>query len=51
MGQMLDDVKIAVAGKYPVHFYGRAGGVIFEPNEIADVAAKIVKGEGAQYVK
>ena len=44
MGQMLDDVKIGVAGKYPVHFYGRCGGVIFEPGEIADAAEKIVKG-------
>jgi len=44
MGQMLDDVKIGVAGKLPVHFYGRCGGVIFEPGEIADVAEKIVKG-------
>ena len=44
MGQMVDDVKIGVAGKYPVHFYGRAGGAIFEPDEIAEVAKKIVKG-------
>ena len=44
MGQMIDDVKIGVNGKYPVHFYGRCGGVIFEPSEIADAARKIVKG-------
>ncbi|MCL2397750.1 MAG: 3-methyl-2-oxobutanoate dehydrogenase subunit VorB [Defluviitaleaceae bacterium] len=44
MGQMIDDVKIGVAGKYPVNFYGRCGGVIFEPSEIADAARKIVKG-------
>ena len=44
MGQMVDDVKIGVAGKYPVHFYGRCGGMIFEPAEIADAARKIVKG-------
>jgi 2-oxoglutarate ferredoxin oxidoreductase subunit alpha len=44
MGQMIDDVKIGVAGKYPVHFYGRCGGVIFEPDEIADAAEKIIKG-------
>ncbi|MCL2376716.1 MAG: 3-methyl-2-oxobutanoate dehydrogenase subunit VorB [Defluviitaleaceae bacterium] len=44
MGQMIDDVKIAVAGKYPVHFYGRCGGVIFEPSEIVEAATKIVKG-------
>jgi 2-oxoglutarate ferredoxin oxidoreductase subunit alpha len=26
MGQMVEDVKLAVAGKVPVVFYGRAGG-------------------------
>jgi 2-oxoglutarate ferredoxin oxidoreductase subunit alpha len=44
MGQMLDDVKIGVAGRLPVHFYGRCGGAIFEPAEIADAAEKIVRG-------
>ena len=44
MGQMIDDVKIAVAGKYPVHFYGRTGGSIFEPEEIAAKVREIIKG-------
>jgi len=44
MGQMIDDVKIGNAGKHPIHFYGRCGGVIFEPAEIVAAAAKIVKG-------
>jgi pyruvate/2-oxoacid:ferredoxin oxidoreductase alpha subunit len=26
LGQMVEDVKLAVAGKSPVVFYGRAGG-------------------------
>ncbi len=34
MGQMLDDVKIAVAGRRPVHFYGRTGGVVPSTGEI-----------------
>jgi 2-oxoglutarate ferredoxin oxidoreductase subunit alpha len=34
MGQMLDDVKIAVSGACPVTFYGRTGGVIPGVNEI-----------------
>lgn len=34
MGQMLVDVKLAVNGLVPVYFYGRTGGVIFEPSEI-----------------
>ena len=44
MGQMVQDVKLAVAGQYPVHFYGRTGGVIFEPAEIVAKATEIVKG-------
>lgn len=44
MGQMIDDVKIGVAGKYPVHFYGRTGGSIFEPKEITAKVLEIVKG-------
>jgi pyruvate/2-oxoacid:ferredoxin oxidoreductase alpha subunit len=27
-GQMLDDVRLAVADKLPVHFYNRMGGVV-----------------------
>jgi 2-oxoglutarate/2-oxoacid ferredoxin oxidoreductase subunit alpha len=33
-GQMLDDVLLAVAGKVPVEFYGRLGGVVPFPDEI-----------------
>jgi 2-oxoglutarate ferredoxin oxidoreductase subunit alpha len=28
LGQMVEDVKLAVAGKAPVLFYGRAGGAV-----------------------
>lgn len=34
MGQMVDDVKLAVNGERPVEFYGRTGGVIPTPGEI-----------------
>ena len=34
MGQMVDDVRLAVNGKCPVGFYGRQGGNIFTPEEI-----------------
>lgn len=44
-GQMLDDVKIAVNGRFPVHFYGRTGGMIPTPNEIIDEVKKIYGGE------
>lgn len=35
-GQMLEDVKLTLAGKGNVHFYGRPGGVISTPIEIAE---------------
>jgi len=43
MGQMVDDVKLAVNGKRPVHFYGRTGGIIPTPREVFD---KIKEMEG-----
>ncbi|NLV75507.1 MAG: 3-methyl-2-oxobutanoate dehydrogenase subunit VorB [Tissierellia bacterium] len=44
-GQMVDDVKIAVKGKYPVHFYGRTGGMVPTPGEIVEKVKKIYGGE------
>ncbi len=43
LGQMIDDVKIAVNGKVPVEFYGRCGGMIFEANEIVQKVEEILK--------
>ena len=37
MGQMVEDVKLAVEGSGEVHFYGRPGGVILTPLEISRV--------------
>lgn len=34
MGQMVNDVKLAVNGACPVGFYGRQGGNIFTPDEV-----------------
>ncbi|MCB2153331.1 3-methyl-2-oxobutanoate dehydrogenase subunit VorB [bacterium] len=45
LGQMLDDVKIANEGRLPVHFYGRAGGVIPVPKEIVTKVKAIMGGE------
>lgn len=36
MGQMVEDVRLSVEGRIPVHFYGRVGGVVPTPDEIAD---------------
>lgn len=45
LGQMLVDVKLALEGTVPVHFYGRTGGVIFEPSEIVDAVKSHWKGD------
>jgi len=36
LGQMVDDVRIANNGALPVGFFGRAGGIVPEPEEVAD---------------
>ena len=43
MGQMIDDVKIALEGCRPVAFVGKAGGVVPTPAEVA-AAAKAALG-------
>ncbi len=37
-GQMVEDVRLAVNGRCPVQQYGRMGGIIPSPEEVADVA-------------
>lgn len=44
MGQMVDDVRLAVNGDVPVDFYGRTGGVIPTPKEVYDQIKKISGG-------
>ncbi len=46
-GQMVEDVKLAVEGKAPVHFYGRCGGVVPGGAELVAEYEKILAG-GAQ---
>jgi len=43
LGQMLEDVKLAVEGKTKVSFYGRTGGVVMSPTEILEEVKKILK--------
>ncbi|MCH5184490.1 MAG: 3-methyl-2-oxobutanoate dehydrogenase subunit VorB [Oscillospiraceae bacterium] len=45
MGQMVEDVRLAVNGKAPVYFMGRTGGVIPTPSEVADGIKEIIGGE------
>ncbi len=44
-GQMVDDVRIAVAGCKPVSFYGRAGGVVPTVKEILNYLTGIKEGK------
>lgn len=43
MGQMIDDVRLAVEGQKPISFLGRAGGVIPTVEEIVESAKKALK--------
>ncbi len=46
MGQMVEDVKLAVGGRAPVEFLGRAGGVIPEPGDVLVEIERIAAGLG-----
>lgn len=43
-GQMVDDVRLAAAGRAPVEFYGRYGGIIPTPKEVYDKIASMNGG-------
>ncbi len=45
MGQMVEDVRLAINGERPVHFYGRAGGMV---PTVADLVAQIEKLAGVE---
>ena len=48
MGQMVDDVRLAVNGRVPVEFYGRTGGVIPSPEEVLEQIRTQVQEGGAR---
>ena len=43
MGQMVDDVRLAVDGKKPVHFFGRTGGIVPTVREIMTQVETLAK--------
>ena len=49
MGQMVDDVKLAIECAKPVYFYGRTGGVLMTPEEVVNELEKIEKGEAKKW--
>lgn len=44
MGQMIDDVKISLAGSKPVSFFGTGGGTFPTPAELMQAAQSALKG-------
>lgn len=49
MGQMIEDVRLAVEGAAPVSFFGRCGGVIPTPDEVLVEIERIAEGLGEQH--
>jgi 2-oxoglutarate ferredoxin oxidoreductase subunit alpha len=47
MGQMVNDVRLAVEGAAPVHFYGRTGGMAPTPKDVLTKMKEILGGEQA----
>lgn len=45
LGQMIEDVRLAVEGRVPVHFYGRTGGNVPTPDEVAEAMEKILHAQ------
>ncbi len=43
-GQMVEDVRLAVNGRQPVVFYGRAGGMVPHPEDILNKVREIIGG-------
>lgn len=43
MGQMLEDVERSIGRTKKVHFYGRAGGVVPAPEEVAEQVCKVLR--------
>ncbi|MBR7061468.1 MAG: 3-methyl-2-oxobutanoate dehydrogenase subunit beta, partial [Clostridia bacterium] len=46
MGQMVEDVKLALNGRNSVAFYGRTGGNVPGQKDILNEVLKIARGEG-----
>ncbi|MFC1860994.1 3-methyl-2-oxobutanoate dehydrogenase subunit VorB [Chloroflexota bacterium] len=51
MGQMLEDVQLALEGKGEVSFYGRPGGVIPTPSEVLRVISRLYYQKGLKVEK
>jgi 2-oxoglutarate ferredoxin oxidoreductase subunit alpha len=47
-GQMVEDVKLALLGARPIHFYGRQGGMLATPEEVAEQIRAVAAGRSGE---
>ena len=47
-GQMVEDVQLALEGARPIHFYGRQGGMLASPEEVAEQVKKVLAGKAEE---
>ena len=45
MGQMVEDVRLCVENRKPVHFFGRTGGIVPTPKEVLEQIVKLNGGD------
>jgi 2-oxoglutarate ferredoxin oxidoreductase subunit alpha len=50
MGQMVDDVRLAVNGRRPVNFFAHTGGIVPTPDEVTEALRRVVAGEQVNIV-
>jgi 2-oxoglutarate ferredoxin oxidoreductase subunit alpha len=50
MGQMIDDVRMALGRDAPIHFLFRAGGMLVTPDDVIEKVTRILDGVEAHYV-
>ncbi|MEW6368090.1 MAG: 3-methyl-2-oxobutanoate dehydrogenase subunit VorB [Acidobacteriota bacterium] len=43
-GQMIEDVRLALEGTRPLHFYGRQGGMLASPEDVAGKVRELMRG-------
>jgi 2-oxoglutarate ferredoxin oxidoreductase subunit alpha len=43
-GQMIEDVRLALAGLRPIHFHGRQGGMLVSPEAVAENVRAVLAG-------
>lgn len=51
LGQLVEDVRLAVEGRCPVHFFGKAGGVVPTPREVLDRLRELAAGVSRRVVR